>query len=137
MMDKTTLSEYRELKDHGVEVSKENQIQPNGGSESLRHLQSKATVAYIGLQNDYRVGSEVIVPGGYEVDILLWGNRHRDTYAVECETSPTKKTMDKKLERYVKNVGPVDDMLTVNLNELSENRLEMLADVSEQIGLDP
>jgi hypothetical protein len=137
MMNANQIADYRELKDHGVEVTRHNQIQPNDGSESLRHLQAKATVAYIGLQNDYRIGSEVIVSGCYEIDILLWGNTERDTYAVECETSPTQETMNEKLEQYVKNVGPIDDMLTVNLNEISDNRCEMLGDVSDQIGLRP
>lgn len=129
-------ADLRELQDHGVKTSKTNKIEYNAGSETHRHAQAKATVGYLGLQNGYRVDSEVSVPDG-SIDVLLWGNRDRLTLAVECETSPTEEVIESKLQRYVRDVGPIDDMFVLNLNEMPENRLDALEWAREQLGLEP
>jgi hypothetical protein len=127
------LSEYRELKDHAVEVSDSNQIEFNSGSETIPHVIGKALVGHIARHHGYRVSSEVVVPNG-EIDIILWGNEDRLSYAVELETSPNEETKQDKLERYVKET-PLDDMILLNLNEMPINPLEAAKWIQEELGV--
>jgi len=124
--------EYALLKKHNINVQKTNQTRFNSGSETLKHRIAKTVVAHVGLQRGYNVASEVEVPGG-EIDVLLWTGKDRLNYAVECETSPTAKTLKDKQKRYVR--GPVDDMLTVNVSELPVDYLEAQAYVQKELGL--
>jgi len=135
VMDQTTLSEYRELKDWSVEVSKTNCVEFNSGSETAKHVIAKSLVGHIGLNNGYRVSSEVQCLKG-EIDVVLWGNTDRLSYAVECETSPTDDVVESKLQRYVKET-PLDDMVVVNVTQLPENHRDALGYVAEQLGLEP
>jgi len=127
---------YRELHKAGVPVQKHDQIRPNAGSETFQHAVAKMAVGHIGKANDYFVSSEVELSNGKEADIVLWGNPDRLTYVVEAETGWTDETTAKKLEQYVTPYTPIDDMLKVEVNALPENSLDILENVSKQVGLE-
>jgi hypothetical protein len=127
------LSEYRELKDHAVDVKKHNQIRFNSGQEGVPHIIGKALVGMIGKENGYRVSSEVSAPKG-EIDMVLWGNDKRLSYAVELETDPETDTVESKLNRYVHET-PLDDMILINLTEMPINCLHALDFIQEELGL--
>jgi hypothetical protein len=132
-LEPNQLSEYRELKDHAVEVHKHNQIKFNSGSETIPHVVGKALVGHIGRVNGYRVSSEVSVPDG-EIDVVLWGHDERLSYAVELETSPTQDTIDSKLERYVHST-PLDDMILINLSDMPVDAIHAVDFLREELGL--
>jgi hypothetical protein len=127
---------YRELHNAGVPVQKHDTLRPNAGSETFRHQVAKLAVLNIGKANDYFVSSEVQLSNGYEADMILWSNPDRLTYVVECETGWTDETTAKKIERYVQPYSPIDDMLKVEVNDVPENSLDILGNVSDQLGLD-
>lgn len=129
------ISEYRELKDWSVEVSKTNSIEFNSGSETGKHVIAKALVGHIGVINGYRVSSEVECSNG-EIDVVLWGVDDRLSLAVECETSPTEETIQSKLERYVKET-PLDEIVVINVTEMPDNYHDALGYVADELGLDP
>jgi hypothetical protein len=135
MMDETTLSAYRELKDYGVEVTQTNSVEFNSGSETATHVTAKALVGHIGLSNGYRVNSEVRVPQG-DVDMVIWGHPDRLSYAVELEHSPTRETVESKVDRYV-NQTCLDEIVVINLNEMPENYLEATEFIADELGLKP
>lgn len=134
-MNPNQLSEYRELKDWSVEVSKTNSIEFNSGSETGTHVLAKAIVGHLGVSNGYRVSSETQCPKG-EIDMVLWGHPDRLSYAVELEHSPTKEIKQSKLERYVLGT-PLDELCLININNLPKDRHKALAWIGEQLGLDP
>mgnify|MGYP007047131310 CR=1 FL=1 len=125
---------YRELHNAHVEVAKSNQIEFNSGSETIKHAVAKLLVGYIGHTNGYWVSSEVDVPQG-EIDVLLWGHESRLTYAVEVETGWTDTTLYDKTERYVHSVGPIDDIVPIEVTEMPINMIEATEWISEQLGL--
>lgn len=133
-MDAKQVSAYRELKDAGANVSKTNSIEFNAGSETAKHLVAKALVGDIARKHGYRVSSEVGVPSG-EIDTLIWGHPKRQTYAVEVETSPTNDVVSSKLNRYVRQVEPVDDLVLVNLSELPMDMLAAREQIAQELGL--
>ena len=133
-MNAKTAKAYRALKDSGASVQKHNQIRFNSGSETAIHVVAKALVGQVGIQHGYRVSSEVDVPEG-EIDTLLWGHPKRLTYAVELEHSPTDETKKDKLNRYVRRVDAIDDMVLINLNKLPMDVLEMREQIKGEIGL--
>lgn len=126
------LSEYRELKDYSVEVSKHNHTEHNSGSETVPHLVAKTLVARVGVVNGYRVSSEVSVPEG-SIDCVLWGHPDRLTYAVECETGLLPEVKESKVDRYVKQT-PIDDIQFIEVNDLPMNMLKGYAYVANELG---
>lgn len=135
-MNPNQLSEYRELKDYGVEVEKRTNIRTNHGSETAAHIIAKALVTHIGTNNEYIVNGETPTPDGGAIDCCMWGHPDRLSYAVELEHSPTQEVIDSKLDRYVENT-PLDDMILINLNELPTHRLEMVQFIADELGLEP
>lgn len=129
-MNKDNWQEYRELHNNGWNVNKHNQIRPNSGSETVKHLVAKALVAHAGLELGYKVDSEVSHSHRGEVDILLFGNPDRLMLAVECETSPTDEVIQDKVDRYVKNT-PIDDLVLVNVTELPTDMLDAYGEIKE------
>lgn len=127
---------YQNLTSAGVNVQKEDQIRPNPGSETFRHEVAKLAVAHIGKANDYWVSSEVEMMNG-RADIVLWGNPERLTYVVELETGWTEDTKSEKLQQYVLDQPGIDDMLTVEVTDLPGDTMDILDNVSNQIGLEP
>lgn len=127
---------YNALQKDGIDVQKHNQIRPNAGSETFIHNFAKLCVGFIGLHNSYWVSSEVDLDNNKQVDVLLWGNPDRLTYAVECETGWTDDTKTKKVNQYVKPYSEIDDMLSVEVLDIPAEVLPALENVSEQIGLE-
>jgi len=127
---------YQNLTSAGVNVQKDDQIRPNPGSETFCHEVAKLAVAHIGKANDYWVSSEVEMLNG-RADIVLWGNPQRLTYVVELETGWTEDTKSEKLQQYVLDQPGIDDMLTVEVTDLPEHTMDILDNVSSQIGLEP
>jgi len=78
--------------------------------------------------------SAFVVPQG-EIDVLLWGHESRLTYAVEVETGWTDTTLYDKTERYVHSVGPIDDIVPIEVTEMPINMIEATEWISEQLGL--
>jgi len=130
------LKAHIQLHKNGVPVQKHDQIRPNAGSETFAHELAKLCVGFIGKANDYWVASEVECDNGKEIDVVLWGNPDRLTYAVECETGWTEETKTQKVNQYVKPYSEIDDMLTVEVNELPANYMDALGFVSDDLGLD-
>jgi hypothetical protein len=114
----------RELQTAGWDASKENSIEFNSGSETLVHRIGKTIAAHIGLEYGYNVCSEVAHPSQGEIDLLLWGNPERLTYAVEIEHSPTEEIKQDKLQRYVQSNSVIDDMIVINANKIAEDYTE-------------
>lgn len=133
-MNSKTAKAYRSLKDSGADIQKANQIRFNSGSETSVHVVAKSLVGQIALQHGYRVSSEVEVPEG-EIDVCMWGHPKRLTYAVELEHSPTLERKQDKLNRYVRKVDAIDDMVLINLNDLSMDILKMRDEIKREIGL--
>jgi hypothetical protein len=127
---------YRELQNHGVNVSKTNGIEFNAGSETWRHVLAKAAVGYVGRRYGYWVSSEVEVQQG-DVDCLLWGLPARNTWAVECETSPTEATKKDKLNRYVLQQPGIDDMILLDVDAMPDSIGGVVDWVSGEMGLRP
>jgi hypothetical protein len=123
------------LQRNQVNVQNHNQIRPNAGSETFRHLVAKTAVCHIGINNGYWVSSEVETAYG-EVDVCLWGNPDRLTYAVEVETGNPKAVKEDKLNRYVERQPGIDDMILINVTDMPVNMLDALGYVSDQLGLD-
>jgi hypothetical protein len=134
-MNANQIADYRELKDHGVEVTRTNSIEFNSGSETATHVTAKALVGHIGLSNGYRVNSEVHVPQG-DIDMVLWGHPERLSYAVELEHSPTRETVESKVDRYVDQTC-LDEIVVINLNDFPENYLEATEFIADELGLNP
>lgn len=132
-MNNKQLEAYRTLKDANVEVSKHNQIKFNGGSETVKHLVCKSLAAYVGHANGYRVSSEVEVPQG-EIDICLWGHPSRLSYAVEVETSPSKDTIESKLDRYVK-ATPIDELVIINPGVVPLDMVQAAEFIADELGV--
>lgn len=128
---------YRQLERAGVTLERPNSIRWNAGgeSETIKHIVGKVLVGTVGLRNDYRVNSEVEVEDG-EIDVLLFGNPDRLTYAVELETSPTDETIRSKIERYV-TPYPIQDIQVLNLNDMPMDIVDAYAWVADVLGLDP
>jgi hypothetical protein len=136
-MNKNAYSQYRELKDAGIDVSETTHVRPNAGSETFNHFRCKCAVAFLGQVNGYNVDSEVETENGKEMDILLWGHETRQTYVVECETNWTEQKQTNKLNNYVRFHDPIDDMLMIEVLNVPESAFELLDYVAKQIGLEP
>jgi len=126
-------SEYRELKDYSVEVDTHNFTEHNSGSETVPHGVAKHLVGMVGVRNGYRVSSEVSVPEG-DIDMVLWGHDERLTYAVECESGLLPEVKESKRERYVDQT-PIDDLLTIEVNNVPHNMQEAYAHIATELGL--
>jgi len=111
------------------QVTKEDSIKFNHGSETFRHLACKTAAGWVLRDRGYRVDSEVVCPGG-EVDVL--GYKRDDILVVECETSPSEGVVADKLERYVYGEPP-RDMIVLDVGELPEEFMGALKWVDEQI----
>lgn len=133
-MDKQEVQSYRQLKDSGVDLQKQNQIRFNSGSETIPHLCCKAIAAHIAHANGYRVSSEVEVPNG-EIDLVIWGHDSRLSYAVEVETSPTQETIDSKVDRYVHQT-PIDDIIIIKPNNVPNDMVDATEFIANEMGLD-
>jgi len=134
-MDNQTIECYRQLQNAAVDVSKQNSIQFNSGSETVRHLLVKACAGYVAHQNGYRVNSEVEIEDKGVVDILLWGHESRSTTVVEIETSPTEETIESKLDRYYRACEPIQEIYILNPNNAPMDRADMTKWVANEIGL--
>jgi len=137
-LSKAQVREYRELADSGVQVRRNNNIRPNTGSETARHLLIKSLVAHVGLEARYRVDSETPVETDSAtdsaIDVLLWGHDSRLTYAVEVETSPLPEVVESKVDKYVHQTA-VDDMLVLNVAECPEDMTDAYGWVASELGL--
>lgn len=132
-MDKAAFDEYVDLSRSGLDLDSENKIKANTGSETVSHLVAKA-LAFKALRDaGYQVESEVTVSDG-EIDLVAYGLPERLSYAVEVETSPSKDTMQDKVDRYVSQTG-LDDMLVINVTEMSVDIIEAYEYVQEELGL--
>lgn len=131
------LSEYRELKDFQVDVSKHNAVRFNAGgtSETIKHSVGKHLAALVGLRNGYRVDSEVSTPNG-ETDVLLWGHPERLTYSVEIETGLTEETKQEKYEQYVKETC-IDDIQYVEATAIPMDMGEAYGYIATELGFEP
>jgi len=112
---------YRALQNHGVEVSKTRTPAMNAGgkSETSKHFAGKCLVAFAAAQtHGYMTDFEVETGNGDEIDVLLWGLSDRMTYAVELETSPTEDVKAEKLDKYVKQIPAIDDMILLNVGTM-------------------
>jgi len=138
-LSKAQTREYRRLKDSGVDVSKHNQIRFNEGSETSKHICAKSLVGLLGIRNGYRVDSEVEVQTrnfSGEIDTLIWGHPERLTYAVECESSPMRETISRKVDQYVSETA-VDDLQVINVTTLPQDMTDALGEIATELGLDP
>lgn len=140
-MKEHRVKEYRRLKDSGVNVTKGNKIKYNAGgsAETSKHICAKALVGLVALRNGYRVDSEVEVQTrNYqgEIDVLLWGNPDRMVWAVECESSPTQETINRKVDQYVSETA-VDDLQVINVTTLPQDMTDALGEIATELGLDP
>ncbi|MFB6197310.1 MAG: hypothetical protein ABEI52_03425 [Halobacteriaceae archaeon] len=137
-LSKAQVREYRELAESGVQVRRNNNIRPNTGSETARHLLIKSLAAHIGLEARYRVDSETPVEtgsgGDSAIDVLLWGHDSRLTYAVEVETSPLPKVIESKVDKYVRQTA-IDDMLVLNVAECPDDMTQAYGWVASELGL--
>lgn len=134
-MDKHQYEPYRCLQDHGVEVPKTRQPPMNAGgkSETTVHYVAKQLVAFVGAQNyGYMTAVEVETPNG-QIDCLLWGHNERLTYAVEIESSPIEEVVSDKLDRYVHQIGPIDDMVLINANNIPMDMVEAKDHIEQAI----
>lgn len=133
-MNKDNWTEYRTLHDNGWNVSKTNQVEFNGGSETVKHSVGKMLAAHAGHNAGYRVSSEVEHAHRGEIDVLLYGNPERMTLAVEVETSPTDDVIEDKVDRYIRGT-PIDDIAIVNATTLPTDMLNAYGEVKEVLGL--
>lgn len=136
---KAQVREYRELRDSGVQVSKHNKIAPNPGSETAKHIALKALVAHVGIQNGYRVDSEVPIEfNGTEVycDTLLWGHDSRMSYAVEVEHSIVPDTITSKKEQYVDHTA-INELAVLNATDYPIDIQDAYGRVAQELGLEP
>jgi hypothetical protein len=134
---KAQVRAYRELRGSGVQVSKHNTIKPNAGSETAKHIALKALVAHVGIQNGYRIDSEVVINyRGQEVycDVLLWGHDSRMSYAVEVEHSITPDTVTSKKEQYVDHTA-IDELVVLNATDYPINIQDAYGRVAHELGL--
>jgi len=134
-MRKELYEPYRALQNQGVNVHKERIPRMNAGgkSETVKHHTIKNLIAYAGARDyGYMSDIEVEVPQG-DIDCLLWGLNDRLTLACEVETAPTEETKESKLERYVKQIGPIDDMRLINVNNVPTDMMEAADYVSNQL----
>lgn len=134
-MKKSQYTEYRELHNHGVQVTKENSVKFNAGgeSESPIHIVAKSLSAMVLLENGYRVSSEVEVPKG-EIDIVGWGNPDRLTLAVEAEQNVSDDVVRDKLDRYVGGT-PIDDLVVLDLDDMHPNVNHSYGYIKQVLGL--
>jgi len=137
MLTQNQRAEYRELKDYGVEVRKENSVRFNAGgtAETVPHITAKTLAAKVLLVNGYRVDSETQCKNG-EIDILGWGHPDRLTYAVEVETGLTQEVKESKIDRYVKQT-PIDDIQFIECNNLPLDMVECYQHIADTLGLQP
>jgi len=135
MSDKRKLDDWnarKELERAGWDVSKEDAVKFNSGSETLAHASLKLTVAwYLKQECGYRIDTEVEMSNG-EVDVLAW--TAGDIIVVECETSPTEAVVSDKIARYVENEPP-RECWVLNVNDAPEERSTCYRWVSEELGL--
>jgi len=137
-LNKAQVTEYRRLRDSGVDVTKHNQIRFNAGSETAVHACSKLLAGFVGQANGYRVDSEVSIetPAGTgECDVLLWGHPDRLTYAVEIEHAITEETKEQKRTLYVDNTE-IDDLIMIEANDIPPEMLDAGHHIADQIGLE-
>lgn len=133
-MNQENWAEYRELQTAGWSVTKTNQIRFNGGSESEKHIAVKSLVGLAGKEAGYRVSSEVTHQHRGEIDVLLFGCPDRLTLAIEVETNPTDDVIEDKFDRYVDGT-PIDDMITLNLENMHPNVNQSYGYINEVLGL--
>lgn len=138
-LSKTQVHEYRKLQNSGVDVTDENRIKFNTGSETVPHAVCKQLVGLAGLRNSYRVDSEVSVEnqhvGDGEVDVLLWAHDSRLSYAVEVETSIAAHTKQRKKDKYVDETA-IDDILMLNVAQCPMDMVDAYGWVATQLGFD-
>lgn len=137
-LTQSQVSEYRRLRDTGIQVEKGNNIRFNSGSETAIHCVCKMLVGRIGIEWGYRVDSEVPIVAydgaEYETDILLWGHDDRTTLCVELEHSPTQQVKREKIDRYVADTA-IQDMLMVNLNDSPHDIVDCYGWLGSELGL--
>jgi hypothetical protein len=134
MSDKRKWNDWntrKELSRAGWDVSKQDSIKFNSGSETLAHADLKLVVSWYLKQQGYRIDTEVEMSNG-EVDVLAW--TAEDIIVVECETSPTQSIVSDKIARYVENEPPRECwVLTVeDAPQELHNRYKWVA---EELGL--
>jgi len=139
-LTKPQVTEYRNLKDTGVDLVDTNRICFNEGSEQVPHAVAKQLVGLLGIRSGYRVDSEVPIENDQtldgETDVLLWGHEQRLTYSIECEQSPTRETIDRKVDQYVRYTA-IDDIQVLNLNKLPAEMLDAYGWIGAELGLEP
>lgn len=86
-------------------------------NETPKHVAVRFLCAYL-LQQAGRawdVEAEV-TESGDRVDVLDFGDFDEEPLAIELESQPDRKTLESKVERYVKN-GPCRDVLPLDLRD--------------------
>lgn len=116
---KREFSQRKAMQDAGWGVSLTDYVAFNGGkdTESFEHFMSKAAIAWVLKQQEFRVASEVEGPGG-EIDLVAYALED-PPLAIECEKDMTEETMQDKLERYVYG-QPFRDMLPVDVDTMPD-----------------
>jgi proteasome lid subunit RPN8/RPN11 len=136
-MNKQQYQALRELQNANVKATKENTIKFNAGgsSETIKHIVGKTLVARIALVNGYQIDTEVAVPHG-EIDVLIHSHPNRLSYAVELETGLTEETKQDKTQRYVHSVGPIDDIIPIEVNDIPVDMIEAAEHIADKMGLE-
>jgi len=127
------IKEYRRLQEHGwLANGHKTRIEPNSGSETLKHLLSKTTVAHILINEGYRVRTEVEHDKGGICDVLAFGHESREPIVCELETSCDEVVRDKNVEMYHHGVR---DVYTVDLKHVPDTTYGMRDYIKTELGL--
>lgn len=116
---KREFSQRKAMQDAGWSLDLADYVAFNGGkdTESFEHFISKAAIAWVLKQREFRVASEVEGPGG-EIDLVAYALED-PPLAIECERSMTDEVMQDKLERYVYG-EPFRDMIPVDVDTMPD-----------------
>lgn len=135
-MNKENYDRYtttKHLQNNGWQVQNTNHIQFHHGQETNQHYLTKCQAAWHLAEQNYRVNAEVEnTYSGHIADIVAWKTAS-DCFVVECETSPTKQTVERKLEAFYRG-EPFRECYILNCSSLPENRGEQLQWVRDEIG---
>lgn len=114
---------YRELQNTGWQVTIENNLRPNDGSESFEHYMAKAVTCHILEGRGLGYSTEVEHNHRGEIDVLWHGPEDGAALAIEIQDDMSDETLSDKLDRYVHGT-PIRDMLVINLDDLPEDMID-------------
>lgn len=121
----------------GWDVSREDAIKFNGGSETGIHIHAKTATCQILKNHGYRVNTEVCHPERGEIDVVAIPTQDGQLpFAVEIETSPTQDVIDDKLSRYHDGT-PFVECYIINASELPFDIIELKNYIAGELGLNP